>query len=77
MQDSLIAHLCAEEGYTVEALSVIRFLDNCESSPWFYRNHELVAYMAVLCDGGRPLDSAAVLQQAREDFGNDVSVMWP
>jgi hypothetical protein len=67
---------CADEGFSVEALSVVRFHDNAEQLPWFYRQVETLGYVAAVCEGGRPLHADKVLADVRAEFGADVSVLW-
>jgi hypothetical protein len=65
----------AEHGYRFEAMSCIRFLDTFESSPWFFRHHELLGYVFAVCDGGAPIRPEEVLRIAAETFG-PCDVMW-
>ena len=64
-----------EEGYRIEGLKVVRFLDDLDTSPWFYRAHELLGYVFAVCDGGRPAEPNKVLTTARKTFGV-CDVLW-
>lgn len=66
----------AEHGLRFEALRVLRFHDALETSPWFYRQHELLGYVFAVTDRGMPCDEAGVLATARETFGLPCNVMW-
>lgn len=67
--------MCEFHGFKIEALSIVRFLDKCEDARWFMRNHEIVAYIGAITEGGRPIDLDVILAQVREDFGAGVSLI--
>jgi len=71
-----VAALCAREGYTIEALSIVIFHDANTASPWFYRQVETLGYVAAFCDGGHPLHPEAVLKDVQAAYGPKAEVLW-
>ncbi len=71
-----VREYCEEQGFTVEALSIVRFHDTHTELPWFYRQVQTIAYIGEICEAGKPVYEQDLLQWVLETYGKDVSVLY-
>jgi diketogulonate reductase-like aldo/keto reductase len=71
-----VREYCEEQGFRVEALSIVRFHDSHDRLPWFYRQVETIAYIGEICEGGKPVYEQDLLNWVRDTYGKDVSVLY-
>lgn len=71
----LVAALAAE-GFKLDAVLVVRFLDANESSRWFRRQHEEIGYIVTPFDGNVPRDRADLHAYAVREFGADCALIY-
>lgn len=75
-QKACLEHWMKEHGFSMGTLKVVRFKDNLEENPWFYRQFDAVGTIETICDAGKPIYPKQVLEVATKTFGPGVSVLW-
>jgi hypothetical protein len=74
-EPALVAALAAE-GFRLDSVLVVRFLDTNEGARWFYRQHEELGYIVTPFDGCVPRDRQDLHAYAVREFGADCALIY-
>lgn len=74
-EPGLVAALAAE-GFRLDYVLVVRFLDTNESARWFRRQHEELGYIVTPMDGDVPRDRDDLHAYAVGEFGADCALIY-